>query len=304
MTLVANAVSAGVELGAEPWTWTLDPLQLLPVALAAWLYGRRVRTLARRGRPVSAPHRLSFYAGLGLLLVALVSPIDSIGEERLLSVHMVQHILIGDLAALLVVAGLTGPVLRPVLALPGVWRLRGLAHPLVALPLWAANLYLWHLRPAYEAALAHDAVHALQHVCFFTAGALVWAALIEPLPGPDWFGTGPKVVAVAGIRLAEAVLANVFIWSSRPFYPHYADAERLWGLSAISDQNLAGAVMLLEGTLLTLGIFAWLVLRWLSEGERAQQLVEQGVDPAVARRAVRYGRAEGLVEAPRPAEPA
>ena len=305
MTVLANAVLSGVELGPEPWTWTLDPLQLLPVAIAAWLYARRAGTLRRRGRPVAVARQLCFHSGLALLLVAFVSPVDSIGEERLLSVHMVQHILIGDLAALLVVAGLTGPLLRPVLALSAIRRLRVLAHPLVALPLWAVNLYLWHLRPAYEAAVANDAVHAVQHACFFTAGALMWAALIEPLPGPAWFGTGFKALSVAGVRLAEAVLANVFIWSGRPFYPHYVHAERLWGLTPLSDQNVGGAVMLLEGMLLTLGVFAWLVLRWLSEGERAQLLVEQGIDPLVAQRAVRYGRGDALAaDASGPAEPA
>ena len=123
--------------------WRFDPLQLLALALGAAMYARRAHTLACRGRPLTGWRQLAFYVGLGLILLAFVSPIDHVGEERLFFIHMVQHILLGDLGALLVVLGLTGPVLRPVLALPAVGRLRVLADPLVALPLWAISLYLW-----------------------------------------------------------------------------------------------------------------------------------------------------------------
>lgn len=292
--LLAHAGAAGAELGRPPWTWTLDPLQILPILVAGLLYAQRLRALARRGRPGGRRRPICFYSGLALLLVAFASPVDAIGEERLLFVHMIQHILIGDLAALLVVAGLTGPLLRPVLALPLVGRLRALAHPLVALPLWALNLYLWHLPPAYQAALEHDAVHAFQHACFFATGAFMWAAVVEPLPGPAWFGSGFKAIYVAAVRVLEAILANVFIWSSHPFYPRYAQAERLWGISPTGDQNTGGGIMMVEGSLLTLGVLAWLFLRWLAEGERAQRLVEGGIEQRVAERAVRYGRADDL----------
>ena len=201
-----------------------------------------------------------------MLVVALASPVDSIGEERLLSIHMLQHILIGDIAALLLVVGVTGPLLRPVLALPVIGRLRVLAHPFVALPLWAVNLYVWHLPALYGAALANNLVHAAQHTCFLVAGSFMWAALIEPLPGPAWFGSGFKALYVVVVRVIEAGLANVFIWSSRPFYPHYVAAPRLHGISVMADQNTAGAILLLEGSLLTFGVLAWLFLRWAARG--------------------------------------
>ena len=114
---------------------------------------------------------------------------------------MVQHVLLGDLAPLAFVAALTGPLLRPVLALPVIGKLRVLAHPLVALPIWAVNLYIWHLPALYEAALRHDSVHALEHVCFFTGGALMWAPVVEVLPGPAWFGTGTKLGYIVVVRL-------------------------------------------------------------------------------------------------------
>jgi putative membrane protein len=279
---------------AAVWVWSFDPLQLLALALGAAMYARRAHMLARRGRPLAFSRHLCFYTGLGLVLLALVSPIDQVGEERLLFVHMMQHILLGDLAALLIVLGLTGRMLRPLLALPGIGRARSLAHPLVALPLWAASLYLWHVPALYQAALDYEFVHALEHLSFFGFGALMWAALVEPLPGPAWFGTGAKLLYVAAVRLLEAVLANIFLWSGTVFYARYAEAERLWGISPLADQNLAGAVMLLEGSIVTLGAFAFIFLRWMADGQLRQELVERGVDERVATRAVRYRRGREL----------
>jgi cytochrome c oxidase assembly factor CtaG len=185
-------------------------------------------------------------------------------------------------------------VLRPVLALPGVDRLRILTHPLVALPVWAVNLYIWHLPFLYEAALRHDSVHALEHFLFFTCGALMWSPVVETLPAPEWFGTGWKLGYIAVVRLVETVLGNVLIWSSTVFYPFYEEGLPKWGITAIEDQNLAGVVMMIEGSIVTLAALAWLFLRLAAEGELRQELIEKGYDPVQVKRAVRYGRAHGL----------
>ena len=121
--------------------------------------------------------------------------------------------------------GLTGPLLRPVLAVGPLSRLRVLAHPLVALPLWAVSLYAWHLPRLYEAAVENEFVHALEHLCFFGTGVLMWAAVIEVLPGPEWFGTGAKFGYVAVVRLLETILGNVFIWSGYVIYDVYDHGE-------------------------------------------------------------------------------
>jgi putative membrane protein len=274
--------------------WTFDPLQLAPLVLAGLFYARRARTLASRGAPVPRWRMTSFAAGLALAFIALASPIHALGEERLFSAHMLQHVVLGDLAALAIVAGLTGPVLRPVLAVHAIARLRVLAHPFVALPLWAANLLLWHLPPLYEAALSSSAVHALEHVLFFACGALMWAPVVEVLPGPAWFGTGAKLGYVVAVRMIEAVLGNVFFWWGSPVYDTYARAERIWGLSAAADQGIAGGIMMIEGSVVTIGALAWLFLRLAAEGERRQELIESGLDPRLVGRAVRYGRAQEL----------
>jgi putative membrane protein len=274
--------------------WSLEPGPLLPIAVAAFLYWRRALTLRERGAPVPTWRQGLFGLGLATLFVAVASPIDWLGEERLFAFHMLQHVLLGDLAALCVVAGLTGPLLRPVLQFGAVERLRFLAHPLVALPLWAANLFAWHLPAAYEAALSSAGVHALQHLCFFTFGALMWAPVVEVLPGPMWFGTGWKLGYIVVVRLLETLLGNVFLWTGSVVYATYEHAPRLWGLSPLADQGIAGGVMMIEGSLVTLGALAWLFLKLAAEGELRQQLLEGGLDPLAVNRAVRYGRAEEL----------
>jgi putative membrane protein len=266
--------------------WTLDPLQLAPLVFVGVAYGVRARTLARRGTPVPRWRIALFSLGVLLLLAAIVSPVAQLGEERF-SFHMFQHILLGDLAPLALLAGLTGPLLRPVLALRPVHALRVLAHPLLALPFWIANIVLWHLPFAYEAAIRHDLVHALEHLSFFMAGLVMWMPVLETLPAPAWFGSAAKLGYIVVVRLVSTLIANVFLWSGEVFYAPYTDV-------GLSDQAAAGAILMVEGSLVTIAAFAWIFLRLFSEGERRQELLEQGADPRSVERAVRFGRADDL----------
>jgi len=273
--------------------WSLEPLQVVPTVVAAVLYVQRTRTLAAQGRPVPGWRRALFWTGIALVVLALNSPIDALGEQHFFFVHMSQHVILGDLAPLCFMLGLTGQVLRPVLALRPVERLRVLAHPLVALPLWALNLYFWHIPFLYDAALHHDSVHALEHFCFFTFGCLMWEPVVETLPGPAWFGTGWKIGYIFLVRLIETILGNIFIWSSSAFYSVYRHAPE-WGITPVHDLNLGGVVMMAEGSIVTLAVLAWLFLRMADEGETRQRLIEEGLDPRQVSRAVRYGRAKDL----------
>jgi len=271
-------------------SWTLALLQLAPIALIAIAYGVRARTLARRGQPVPGWRIALFALGIALLLLAVASPLATIGEEELFAAHMVQHLLLGDLAPLCLLAGLTGPLLRPILALPGVMRLRVLANPFVALPIWAANLALWHLPVLYEGSVENGALHALQHVSFLSAGIVLWLPVLETLPAPEWFGTGWKLAYIVGVRLVGTLLANVFVWAGEPFYNVYATGDHYLGLSPDADQSLAGSIMMLEGSLVTVVAIAWLFLRMAQEGQVRQELLERGHDPRTVKRAVRYRR--------------
>jgi len=276
--------------------WTFDPLQVAMLAVLGLAYARRTATLRARGHPVPRIRIACFAAGLLVLVVAVVSPVHELGEEYL-SFHMLQHVMLGDLAPLLVLAGLTGPLLRPLLAFGQVGRLRVLANPLVAFPVWAVTLLVWHLPGLYDAAVRHESVHAFEHVSFFVAGIALWLPVLETLPGPEWFGTGWKLVYVVGVRSVESVLGNVLLWvAGAPLYAVYVRPHDLFAVSAMTDQSLAGAVMLVEGMLVTIPVLVALGLRLQTEAEVRQSLLERGIDPRRARRAVRYGRWRRLAE--------
>src|SRR3954454_24315032 len=139
-------------------------LQLAPATVAGILYALRAHRLAGTPRAVPGWRRACFLGGL-CLIVAAFTALGSLGDE-LFWAHMVEHLVIGDLGTLLLVLGLTGPVLAPALRIRFFDRLRVLAHPAIAFPLWAADLYLWHVPLFHEAAVRHDVVHALQHFSF------------------------------------------------------------------------------------------------------------------------------------------
>jgi cytochrome c oxidase assembly factor CtaG len=266
----------------------LAPLQLLPATVAGVLYALRAHALRRTPRAVPVWRQACFHGGVALGVVALVA-LGERAQERF-AFHMLEHLLLGDLAALLVVLGLTGPVLQPVLRRAGA--LRTLAHPVVAVVLWAANLWLWHVPVLHEAAVREEAVHALQHALFVGLGANVWLALLGPLPKPAWFGNAARLVYIVAVRLIGAALGNVLVFGGRPFYPVYGTGP--------GDQNTAGAIMMIESSLLTLGLLCWLFLRAAREAEERQGLVELAqangiaLDERRAARAVAAGRGDEL----------
>lgn len=279
----------------------LAPLQVIPSLALGGLYFTRARTLARRAAPVPAWKQSCWYAGLALIVVTLVSPLGHLSEQLFVA-HMAEHLLIADLAALLLVLGLTGPLLQPILHVRELAWLRHLAHPVVALIVWAVDFYAWHLPALYQRAIENQGVHALEHFAFIACGMVMWMALLGPLPKPAWFGNMARLVYVVAVRLIETVLANVLLWSGTEFYPRYAAGERLWRISPLDDQSAAGAIMMIEGSIVTIILFGWLFLRTARESEERQQLVELAAERGVelsderAARAVSAGRGAALRE--------
>ena len=278
---------------------TVEVVAPLLLALAALGYYRRCATLARNGRPVAPWRQLCFGASLAVLAAADLPPLAGVAEDVLVG-HMAQHLLIGDLAGLLFALGLTGPVLQPVLAIPWLRWVRALGNPLVAFPLWAASLYLWHLAVLYEGVLDSSLLHLAQHASFFSFGLAMWLPLVGPLPTPSWFGDGAKLAYVIGVRFAGAVLANVLIWSGSPLYPDYSAGEAERGISPLADQGAAGNLMMIETGIVTLALFTWLFFRAASHSTEKQELLDlaerHGVplEEARARRAVAAGQGDRL----------
>jgi putative membrane protein len=279
-------------------------LQLIALGLSvlAYLgYRRRKDHLAARGQPVPEWREWCFIGGLLVLLGALSPPFDS-WADKLFSIHMAQHLLIGDFAALLLVLGMNGPMMQPILHIKVIDRLRFLANPIPAITVWAVNFYMWHLPFMYRAAYDNDLIHACQHLTFLIFGAIMWMPLFGPLPKPAWFGSLGKLGYILAVRLFGTLLGNVFIWSGTVFYTFYGAGEAHAGVSPLTDQSVAGVVMMLEQSILTICLFGWLFLRAAAEGEEKQDLLDwahaRGIELSDQRagRAVTAGRGAELRE--------
>lgn len=277
-------------------------LPSIALLVAASAYAIRVLHLSAEGRAVPLGRQLAFLAGLIVIGIALVSPLDGLADE-LLTFHMIQHLLIMDVAALLLVFGLTGPIMQPLLAMRGLRWIRHLGNPLVALAIWTTLLYVWHIPALYEAAtFDSDFIHAIQHSSFLLAGIAFWMSLLGPLPKPAWFSGGATAGFVASVRLIGAVLANVLMWSGSVIYGRYGPSEAERGVDALSDQGTAGVVMMAESTAVTLAVLAWLLFRWASRDTERQELLDlaaaRGIelDPRRAERAVNAGQGARLRE--------
>jgi putative membrane protein len=254
---------------------------VLPVALAALaalLLAQAVVRLRRRGRAdLAGWDRVALFAlGLAVSLFALLGPLDRIADDSLLSAHMGQHVLIGDLGPALLVLALRGPllffllpaaVLAPLARNPRVRTALGtLLRPRVAFGLWAANLALWHIPALYDAALQHEALHDFEHICWALCGLLVWTLIVDPA-GHRRLTVGGRIALAAALFGAGQILTDVLVFSFSPLYPYYHGA---YGISALTDQKLSGIVMMVE-QLLTLGCAVAVLLqpRWRARARLA-----------------------------------
>jgi cytochrome c oxidase assembly factor CtaG len=235
-------------------SWSFNPIVILALLGAAALYTRMYRRAAARS--TTGPgigHWLPYGAGLLTLAVALLSPLDGIGDKYLLSAHMMQHVLLSDIAPALLVLGLRSPVLplglsrRALVAVaPGGRSGRVLARltsPWLAIPLWALATWIWAIPSVFDYTAQHSSVHAFEHATLFYTGLAMWWLIIDPLPRARLRPNGERLALLGFTRLASACVCLPLTWLSASEYSLYASAPRAYGLSAINDQHLAGAAM-------------------------------------------------------------
>ncbi|HLH14612.1 MAG TPA: cytochrome c oxidase assembly protein [Solirubrobacteraceae bacterium] len=239
------------------WTsWSFEPVTILALVAAALLYSRVYRRAASRSSASSpgAGHWVPYGAGLLAIAVALMSPLDPIGDSYLLSAHMVQHVLLSDIAPALLVLGLRAPVLplglsrRALQAVaPGGGRfgrvLARVTSPWLAIPLWAIATWIWAIPSVFDLAAEHSAVHAFEHATLFYTGLAMWWLIVDPLPRARLRPNNERLALLGFTRLASACVCLPLTWLSTTKYPLYAAAPRVYGISAINDQHLAGASM-------------------------------------------------------------
>ncbi len=262
-------------------SWSVEPQVLIPSAILLYLYVRRWLAVRRSGSPRAAADaplwRLcSFCAGVLVTVAALVSPIDSLADQ-LFSAHMVQHILLLDLAPILAILGLTKVILRPATRSVHTLERRAgpLAHPVFAVFAYVAVIWAWHVPAAYDLAVRHQGIHVLEHLSFLLVGSLYWWHLLSPIRSRMRLnGMGP-VVYMGSTKLLVGALGMGLAFAPSALYPYYAHLPRVWGISAIDDQGMAGLIMALEQSIVMGIALAWLFVRALTESEREQQRRER-----------------------------
>jgi putative membrane protein len=259
--------------------WFADPLVLVPLTLFAGIYVWRFARAREEagGRGAGPLQALAFAGGMLALLVALVSPLDGLGDDYLFSAHMFQHVLIGDVAPLLILLGLSRVIMRPATRrLTSLERRLGpLASPATGIALWLVLMYLWHVPALYDAAAEHVLIHLLEHVSFFAAGVALWWPLIQPVPMRRRLTGLQPLGYIAAAKAGLAALGLYLAWSTTALYPYYERTPRIWGLTPVEDQNIGGAIMMVEQSLTLVIVMVALFVRMLASSEEEQRRRER-----------------------------
>jgi putative copper resistance protein D len=263
---------------------TFQPGPALGLAVLAVLYVRAVRVLGGRGYRVPVGQQAFWWTGWLCLSAAFLSPLDT-EASHYISAHMAQHVLMADVAVPLLLIGIRNPVLQfylPRSILEPLARRHGLRaffrrlrHPAVAIGIYVVVLYAWHWGPAFTAALRNDFVHALQHQSFIIISALVWWPLIEPnhrrLPGRLW-----KIPYIVGVRLPTMFLGMAFVVAQSAYYSsYYGSGHRPNGMSALSDQQLGGAIMMVVDIVTLMIVLSAVFWRAAVEDEEANAPLDE-----------------------------
>jgi putative membrane protein len=259
-------------------SWSFEPGVLLVVFALALAYLKGWR----RARAPQAPHPpgygrlVLFVGGLLAIVAALMSPVDSISDQLML-MHMVQHILLLDIAPILLILGLRKGLLRPATRrLQAIERRAGfLGHPVFAVIAYAGLMWLWHIPAMYDLALRHSGIHALEHVCFAFAGSLYWWHVLSPIRSRMRLGGMGPVAYMASTKLLVGVLGIVLAFAPTAIYDFYAHHPHYWGLSPREDQNLAGLLMALEQSIVMGIALVFLFVQMLGESEREAERTER-----------------------------
>ncbi len=255
-------VGHNVDFGA----WHFEPSVVAGafIALAFYAYGVTALKGAFNGWRAA-----SFTAGVAVIFVALVSPLDG-ASDRLLSMHMLQHVAVTTIGPPLLLLGLSPALLEPILR-PGLVRRvsRYLTHPVFAGALFVVNMWFWHVPPIYDAALDNLAVHITMHLAFIVTGILFWWPVVQPTPATGRHGEGARLLYLFATGMPMGLLALFFFASSGVIYEHYDTVDRLWGLSATDDQQIAGLVMGALGEAASFAAITILFFRFLDHEEDA-----------------------------------
>jgi putative membrane protein len=267
------------------------PIVICLVLAGGYLY--RWRRIRATGNPRGASwgRLTAWMAGVLCIAIALISPIDTLAEQ-VFAMHMVQHVLLLDIAPILLIVGLSKILLRPVArqVLDLERALGPLAHPAFAVAFYVGVMWIWHIPALYDAALQSSAVHVLEHTFFLSAGLLYWWHLLSPVRGRHLTGLSP-VVYMASTKVLVGLLGIFLTFAPDALYSFYEHRPETWGLHPSDDQALAGAIMAIEQSIVMGIALSYLFVRALAESEREQERADRYADEQeqAQAQAQRYG---------------
>jgi putative membrane protein len=259
-------------------SWSFPPGVVVALALYSGIYLVRWKRARTPGEPhpPGVGRLLVFLTGILALVAALCSPIDRLAEQ-ILVMHMVQHVLLLDIAPILLILGFTKVLLRPATRrIHAIERRAGfLAAPLFAVFLYSAAMWVWHVPALYDAAATHTGIHAIEHLTFTFAGFLYWWHLISPVSTRlRREGTTP-IVYMLSTKVTVGLLGIALTFAPNAVFSYYKSQPHWWGLTPDGDQALAGAVMALEQAIVMGIALVVLFTRMLAQSEREEQRLER-----------------------------
>lgn len=273
---VASEVATSENVGGLPISELLDVG--LPILAAGALYAIGVIRLWRRSgqaRAARAGQAASFAAGLIVLVFALLSRLERLGQE-LFAFHMIQHELLMLVAAPLLVCGRPLAVwlwafprggrqwlsrLGETRSFAAFWRT--VTSPLSAWTLHAIVLWVWHAPSLFDATLVDRGIHNLQHVTFLLSALLFWFALLNARARE---AQGVAILYLFTTTVHAGALGALITFAARPWYPHYLATAPKWGLTALEDQQLGGLIMWVPASMVFVGFALVLLARWIDAG--------------------------------------
>jgi putative membrane protein len=256
------------------WThWHNEPYLVGGLIVLGWLYAIFTGPLRPRLAPgIAYPraHALKFYAALVIFYLAVGSPLDQIGERFLLTAHMVQHILLIYISAVLFLLGLPAWLLAPITGNKTIFPvLKSFTRPLVCALIYILTLTIWHFPFLYDWALQNKFVHVLEHIMFFGCALFYWWPVLSPSPHLPRIGYGAQMIYLLAVTIGMTPLFFLLAFSDNVLYPTYEYAPRIIAnFSPEQDQLLGAAIMKLGGLCVTLTALIIAFYRWYQESER------------------------------------
>jgi putative membrane protein len=240
----------------SPYAWSLDAEAAVLVPALSLSYA-----LALRRFPAGRSRVASFVLGQLLLVAVFVTPLESLALHYLLTAHLLQNVVLAEWAPALTVLAVPPALAR---ALTRTAPLRQLTHPVVALVAWLATYFAWHVPWLYDLALRHSqSVLHLEHVCYFVAGCMLWWPVFQD--EPRRLPSGVRAAYLFAAFVLVSPLGLLLALLPTPAYDFYVDAPRVWGLSPLADQQLAGLTMAAEQAFVFFVVCARYFLWFLEE---------------------------------------